>query len=283
MGGVEVERRDSVALVTFENAGKANAIDRAMATRLTDALTTLDRDPAVRCVVLTAPGRVFCSGHDIDEVSRTQSVVTSPDEQNAFTFPSRMHTPCIAAINGPAVAAGMILAISCDIRIASQEVTFSNPASAVGLIPLGGQLGRMLYMLPVGVVMPMLLAGAALTAERAFTLGFVTEVVPREDLIDTSLRWARTVSRQSASTNAAMKRIINNHLETATRRTDDIAYKMAGSIVAIGEWREGFAAQSGHRKPEFAGTHPQIIAALEHLQTHTAATPPPRYPEATKP
>lgn len=259
MGEIRQQRHDAVVTITIANEHKRNAIDDAMARLLLAALDAAESDPTVRCVILTGSGSsAFCSGHDIDEVIADPEGASAPHHQDAFLRPATMLTPCIGAINGPAYAAGMILALSCDLRIASASATFCAPASRVGLIPLGGQLSRLLYMLPHGMVMEMLLTGRPITADEAHDGGFVNHVVDGGDLLDAARAVAADVARNSPAINRGMKAAVQTTLRDGTTAADDYAYDLAEAAMRLPDWREGLDAVRQKRPPTFPDSAPDF-------------------------
>jgi enoyl-CoA hydratase/carnithine racemase len=134
----------AVRVLTIDNPRKRNAFAGTMATNLLAELDRADADPSVRAVVVTGADGCFSSGHDLQEVLARPETAAAPVANAAFSRPSEILTPVIGAVDGPAYAAGFILALNCDLRVATPGARFCAVGAAIGLVPVGGQLSRLL-------------------------------------------------------------------------------------------------------------------------------------------
>ncbi len=130
----------AVRILTIDNPRKRNAFAGTMAMTLLAELDRADADPSVRAVVVTGADGCFCSGHDLQEVLDHPTTAADPVANAAFSRPSQILTPVIRAVDGPAYAAGFILALNCDLRVATPGARFGAVGAALGLVPVGGQL-----------------------------------------------------------------------------------------------------------------------------------------------
>jgi enoyl-CoA hydratase/carnithine racemase len=172
---------DGVVTVTLNRPEKRNALSIAVRDLVSDALDRLAADEAVKCVVLTGNGNVFCAGFDLSEFR-----VEDPEfQQRLWASSDRFHRtvlcfplPLVAAINGPALAGGFDLAVMCDIRIAASTVRFAHPEQAWSQVvygPLEALVGG-------GAARDLCFTGRAVDAPEALRLGLVSAVVAPEDL-----------------------------------------------------------------------------------------------------
>jgi enoyl-CoA hydratase/carnithine racemase len=175
-GLLSIEHRGEVALVTLQRPEKANALSIELRQQLGDALSALDRDEGVGCVVLTGAGNNFCSGMDTDEFGgdlehRRRLVETST---LAFQAVGDCRRPVVAAVNGPALAGGFALALLCDLRVASDRARFGYPELPRGIPP---SYAAARAVLPATVAQELCLTGRVVQAQEAQRLGIVREVV----------------------------------------------------------------------------------------------------------
>ena len=184
---------DRVATITFNRPDRLNAINLAMERELRDAYARAEDDDDVWTIVVTANGRAFCSGADVETVrddgrvpyeGRYLSRFSEWEAPQEATPPYReMAKPVIVGVNGICCGAGLDLVTTGDIVIASEHATFFDPHVSIGLVS-GREMVRLARVLPLNVAMRVALMGKheRLTAQRAYDLGLVTEVVAPEAL-----------------------------------------------------------------------------------------------------
>jgi enoyl-CoA hydratase/carnithine racemase len=173
---LRVERPvDGVVRLTLDRPEKRNALSLELRDELADALEAAAGDEAVRCVVLTGAGSAFCAGMDVtqfggDRANKERIVETST---RLFDRLARLPLPIVAAVNGPAVAGGFALALLCDVRVAAPGATFGFPEIGRFIPP---SYGAAMAALPEPLARRLCLTGELLDADRALTLGVVSEV-----------------------------------------------------------------------------------------------------------
>jgi enoyl-CoA hydratase/carnithine racemase len=186
---------DGVALLTLDRPEKRNAITTAMALRIRDLCEEVNRDEAVRCLVVTGNGdRAFCAGTDVgslDDFATPWQLRHRP----AYTDYVRGVEKCvIAAVNGYAYGGGLELALSCDIRIASEQASFAAPEVKLGWIGGGGMAALLTHSIGPGNAALMLYSGEPIDATRALQWGLVSEVLPAAGLVERAMDLARTIA-----------------------------------------------------------------------------------------
>jgi len=199
---------DRVATITFNRPDRLNAISLTMERELRDAYARAEADDDVWTIVVTANGRAFCSGADVETVrddgrvpyeGRYLSRFAEWEAPQEATPPYReMAKPVIVGVNGICCGAGLDLVTTGDIVIASEAATFFDPHVSIGLVS-GREMVRLARVLPLNVAMRVALMGKheRLTAQRAFDLGLVTEVVAPEALGPRLREIADTVNRNA--------------------------------------------------------------------------------------
>lgn len=137
-----------------------------------------ESNPEVRVVIVTGAGnKAFSSGHDLDEP--LEKINKRPDTEQAFTRPMEMRKPVIAAVNGHCHAVGLILALSCDIRLASENAMFASPGARLGMLPEGGQIARLPQLISQSRAMELMFTAKPVSAVRAYEWGMLNRVVSK--------------------------------------------------------------------------------------------------------
>ncbi|MCA0047383.1 enoyl-CoA hydratase [Mesorhizobium sp. B283B1A] len=237
----------------------ANALSLAVMAALTAELERAKADKAVRVIVLSAAGKVFCAGHDLKEMTARRA---DADRGKAFfeeTFAAcatlmqaivRHPLPVIAEVDGLATAAGLQLVASCDLAIASHEATFCTPGVNIGLfcstpmVALSRNVSRK-------QAMEMLLTGETIDAATAKDFGLVNRVVPREYLNQIVTKYAQTIASKSSLVVKTGKEAFYAQAEMGL--ADAYAYTgrvMVENMLAR-DAQEGIGAFIGKRKPEW--------------------------------
>jgi enoyl-CoA hydratase len=205
-GYVLYEQKGAVAYITLNRPERMNALGHDLRRELMNAFSTVRQDPAVRVAVITGAGeRAFSAGGDLKEhkeIFDRKRVRVGPDygaldePPNSSTLALETYKPTIAAVNGYALAGGCELALSCDIRIASENASFALTEVTVGR---GANFGSVMlqYLVPRGLAMQMLLTGERISAQEALQVGLVNQVVPLADLVSTAGALAEKIAQNA--------------------------------------------------------------------------------------
>lgn len=249
MGEIISERIGNVLVVTIANEAKRNCLNASMEQPFYDAMMGAEKDDSIRVVVITGAGDIaFCSGHDLTEIGRTDVTFMKPDPMG---LPDLMNKPVIAAINGHCHAAGLMMALCCDLRVASENAVFGQPAAKTGGLPMGGQIWRLSQVLPKARAMEMMLTAEFLTAKEAHEWGMVNRLVPQGKARETAITLAEKIAGNSQSTIKAIKKgtkIYNREGEAGFSKFEQDTYEELKSLPARGE---GILAFAEKRRPEF--------------------------------
>jgi enoyl-CoA hydratase len=250
---------EGVVLLTLDLPERRNA----MTTELTDAwqteLAAIAADPAVRAIVVTGEGKAFCAGGDLAWIAESPDL--SVDAIRARMLPfyrawlgiRSLEVPSIAAINGPAVGAGLCLALACDLRYAATTATMSAPFTQLGMH--AGMAAT--WLLPEAVGLPaakeLLLTGRTVDADEALRIGLVNGVCEPEALLATALD---TAQRIAGGAPVATRLTIAGLRAGAHRSLDDaLQFEALAQPVtfATADLREGLAAAKERRSAQFTG------------------------------
>jgi len=237
--GLVVERHGPVGWLIFDRPQAGNAMDAAMLDALPKAWRELDDDPDVRVIVNTGNGRNFQTGLDVVQLSRDpealreQSRRTKRAELLISPWHNRVATPVIAAVNGSCAGGGLHFVADADIVIAASDATFLDPHVSIGQVTAYEAIALTRKM-PFEAVMRMALTGRheRVTAERAYQLGMISEVVdPPERLRDAAQGLAEKIARNSPAAMAVSKRALWRALELGL--TDACR---AGALDLVSMW-----------------------------------------------
>lgn len=260
---LRVDRRDDgVVVLTLNQPDRRNAMTAALTAAWSSTVAALRGDRSVRAVVVTGAGTSFCSGGDLSWIgSRPDGKGSSPDElrdkmapfYDAWLSIRTLEVPTLAAVNGPAIGAGLCLALACDIRYAAVEARFAAPFVQLGMHP--GMAGTWLLAEAVGVVRAreLLYTGRVVGAAEALTLGLCSDVVPGAELL---ARVLETAGRVAAAAPMAV-RLTKAALTGVAQRSfaDSLAWEALAQPVtmASADHQEGLAAARERRPPHFTG------------------------------
>jgi enoyl-CoA hydratase len=207
-----------VAVVTLSAPESRNAIDFDMADTLSSTFMRLDEDPGVRAVVVAAEGPAFCAGAD-------RTVLADADEAalrrvyRAFTAARNLRVPTIAAVTGPAVGAGLNLALACDLRLAGTSARFDARFMTLGVHCGGGATWMLTQAVGTAVATAMLLFSEVVDGQDAERLGLAWQCLPDEDVAERALQLAERL----AGTDRELAMLTKNSLRTAGRAADHAA------------------------------------------------------------
>lgn len=253
MAQVRCEKQGSIWILTISNPAKRNAFTHEMTQMLSDHLNSAESTKRVRCVIITGEGNTaFSSGHDLKEEGWQRTSLSSPIDVNvAFTLPVSMTKPTIAAVNGQAYAAGLILALSCDFRVVGANATFCASGARIGLLPVAGQISRLPFLLPFGRALELLITGTPMKADEAYALGFANRLVKQGDAVNEALEIAKTIAGNSPTVIREIKRGVKIGMCNGYEAARDFEFKVGPTLKDGPDHREGVRAFLEKRPPVF--------------------------------
>ncbi|MXY53563.1 MAG: enoyl-CoA hydratase/isomerase family protein [Gammaproteobacteria bacterium] len=249
------EVEGAMALLTINRPEKHNAISLATLAELQHSVARAGADDAVRVVTITgAGGRSFASGSDLSEVlHRDFKKALEPIVQGLADQLERLPKPTIAAIDGICMGGGLEVALGCDLRIATPSSRFATPEGKLGIIPGGGATARLPRIVGRGWGMEMMLMGEPIDAERALSIGLVTRLVEREELLPEARRMAEHLASFAPFVPRTMKAMVHFGMEAGLAGALMFEKYAQGALVQTEDSREGITAFLEKRKPEFKG------------------------------
>lgn len=253
-GAVEVQRAGRVAMVTLARPERRNAICDAMLADLVEALAELDEDHSVGCVVITGGERQFATGADLRELAdRSVEQMALGRRERLWATLRATRQPLIAAVCGLCLGAGLELALSCDLVLASQTAIFGAPELAVGLIPGGGATQLLVRAVGRALAMDMVLSGRRLDAAEALAAGLASRVAPAQSWRQEAAQLAGSIAERPTLASRLAKQAMR--IADETPLTAGIAFERAAFNVAFGagDRVEGIQAFLERRPARWAG------------------------------
>lgn len=251
-----LERRGRVALITINRPDKLNALNIKTRQETAEALDELRADDSVRVVVITgAGGKAFVAGADINEFAGRTAVQQRSvmKAKSIFTATEDFPRPIIAMIDGFCLGGGCELALSCDLRIASDKSRFGQPEINLGIIPGGGGTQRLTRLVGEGKAMQMILTGEMIDAQEALRIGLVNEVLPAEQLEARTFEIAEKIAEKSPVALAMAKAAVKNAARMNLREGLDAEIDLFALCFSSEDKEEGVRAFLEKRKPDFKG------------------------------
>jgi enoyl-CoA hydratase len=251
---IRFERRGFVGLSTIDRQERRNALNGELCDELR---TQLESAHDLRAFVITGAGSAFCSGADL--VTRFAPATDGPADRFRPLFEKVLDAitdhpaPVIAAINGPAIGAGMQLAVACDLRVAALGTRMAIPGGRLGIHLSSRNIWRLAHLVGQGAARDFLLAGRSVNADEALRLGLVQYV--SSDAVGTALELAGEIAASAPFTVQGHKRSLNLVAEAAwlsSAAREEVA-DLEARAFASDDLQEGLAAFAEKRNPQFRG------------------------------
>ncbi|WLQ08487.1 enoyl-CoA hydratase [Arthrobacter oryzae] len=251
-GNILVERRGRVGLVTLNRPEALNALNKATMDELVAAVTAMDADPAVGAVVVTGSGKAFAAGADIKEMAEQDYMdMYAADWFRGWEDFTRLRIPVVAAVSGFALGGGCELAMMCDFIIAGDNAKFGQPEINLGVLPGMGGSQRLTRAVGKSKAMDLILTGRFMDAEEAERAGLVSRVVPAADVVEEAIKAAEVIASKSKPVTMVAKEAVNAAFETGLAQGVLFERRLFHSVFSTEDQKEGMAAFSEKRQPEF--------------------------------
>ena len=261
------EKSGGVATITLNRPERMNAFTPKMIEEWAQALEDARVDREVRAVIVTGAGRGFCAGADlrggldVTDSGHGDGPVSAADRRNwlrdgVHNVPRRvaiLDKPYIAAVNGAAVGAGMDMASMCDLRIASEQARFAMAYVKVGLVPGDGGCYFLPRIVGVAKALELIWTGEFVDAQEALRIGYVSKVVPAEDLLPAARELAERIAQGPAVAIQLAKRLVYRGLNSDVGEALEAAGHAMAIVQSTEDAREGPRAFTEKRAPQFQG------------------------------
>jgi dehydration protein DpgD len=252
-----VEREGHRLVVTLDRPDARNALHRAASDELDQVWSMYESDPELRVAILTGAGdRSFSAGYDMREPAAPPGEFLArrhPRGLGGLTLRAPMKKPLVAAVNGFALGGGLELALACDIIIAAGHAEFGFPEPRVGRLALEGGMHRLVRHVPLKIAMGMLLTGRRISAEEAYRIGLVNEVVPLGELLTAARRWTDEILECAPLSVQATKEAVMAGLDLALPAAMALVPTTMAQALVSEDQAEGVSAFLQRRPPRWSG------------------------------
>jgi len=257
LANVVYQKKQAFAYVTVNRPKVLNALNKATWADLRTAFEDARDDAAVRGVILTGAGdKAFIAGADISELARVtafEAEQSSRFGQEVLDLIEDLGKPVIAAVNGFALGGGCETAMACTIRIAAEHAQFGQPEVKLGLVPGGGGTQRLPRLVGKGRALQLILSGGMISAQEAYRIGLVNEIVPAADLITRAEEILKQISANAPIAVKFALEVTNKGLETSQSVGLLLEASYFGLCAGTEDKKEGTSAFLEKRPPQFHG------------------------------
>ncbi len=243
--------------ITINRPDQLNALNRATIAELDQALNEAEADKTVRVLIITGSGpKAFVAGADIKEFAHFAveegKALAADGQKKLFDHVERMNKPVIAAVNGFALGGGLELAMSCHIRVASDNARMGLPEVSLGVIPGYGGTQRLARLVGKGKAMEMIFTAGMIKADEALQWGLVNHVVAQDQLLAKCNDLAAAIMKNSPTALAAAIRAVNAGYEPGVNGMEREIEEF-GKCFGTADFKEGTSAFMEKRKANFTG------------------------------
>ncbi|MDH7563880.1 MAG: enoyl-CoA hydratase-related protein [Candidatus Bathyarchaeota archaeon] len=251
------EKSDQIATITLNRPEALNAFSKEVIEEVLQAIDDLKQDENVRAVILTGSGeKAFSAGADIKAMKGMNALkareLSLMGEKLCCSL-ENLEKPVIAALNGYALGGGLEVAMSCDLRIASETSRMGQTEINIGLIPGWGGTQRLTRLVGPGKAKEMVFTGKLVDAKTAEQLGIVNMVVPADKLRETARQLALELAAKAPVAIKVAKALINKGAEISLDAALALEREGFGVVASTEDLQEGVAAFTEKRKPAFKG------------------------------
>lgn len=251
MSFVNYETENQIGIITINKPESLNALSSQVLDDLNAALDSVDQN-TIRCLIITGAGeKSFVAGADISEMANynvEQATAYGKKGNDLFRKIETFPLPVIAAVNGFALGGGCELAMSCDIRVCSDNAVFGQPETGLGITPGFGGTQRLARLVPLGYAKQLIYSARNIKADEAYRIGLVNAIYPLAELMDNAKKLANTISMNAPIAVRNSKKAINDGLQVDIDSAIKIEEEIFGSCFASEDQKEGMKAFLEKRK-----------------------------------
>jgi len=251
--------KDHIAHITLNRPEADNIINQQLAQELEDTCRRINNDDNIYVAVVTGAGDgAFCGGSELERLIQADKTISSSQlsalaGMDVAAAIASIDCPVIAAINGDALGQGLELALSCDIRLASDRARLGFPQVASGFIPMGGGTQRLPRLVGRGKALELVLTAEAISAEEALAIGLVSQVVPQQNLAAEVEALAQTIASKAPIALRFIKEAVNKGLDLTLEQGLRLEADLYFLLHTTADRTEGIKAFLEKRPPQFKG------------------------------
>ena len=250
--------QDGIATITINRADSYNSFNKQTAMMLIDLLKEYEKEPRVRCIIITGSGKAFCAGQDIKELTDPESnidiaSIVAEHYNPIIELIRKIEKPIVAAVNGVAAGAGANIALTCDIVIAHESASFIQSFSKIGLIPDSGGTYFLPRLIGLQRATALMMLGDKVMAKEAQEMGMIYKAVPAEEYQDEVKKVAAKLAALPTKALGYTKCALNKSLFNELSKQLAIEEQLQTRASMTTDYAEGINAFLEKRKPEFTG------------------------------
>lgn len=248
---------EGVAMITFNRPKVLNAMNFEVMSELLDAVTICEKDDNIKTLILTGAGdKAFVAGADISQMQDSTTLEIQKMMElghRTLRLIETMPKPSLAAVNGFALGGGTEIALSCDIRFASEKAVFGQPEILIGIIPGWGGTQRLPRLVGMGIAKELILGGGQINAQRAYEIGLVNKICPPETLLDDTRKFALKLANLPPFALKMAKNAMNYGFDLSLDNANKLEISCIAQCFSTQDQKEGMKAFLEKRKPAFTG------------------------------
>jgi len=254
MNYIKSTMEDGIYTITIDKPESLNALDSQVIEQLSTEIESISGNDKIKVVILTGAGKSFVAGANISEMS-------SLDQEEGYKFGmagaslfrkiETLPIPVIAAVNGFALGGGCELALSCDIRIASDRAKFGQPEVSLGITPGFSGTVRLPKIVGPGMAKELIFSGRVIDAAEALRIGLVNSTTAPEELMNSAMELAKIIASRAPGAVQRSKKAINDSADMDTGEAIENECRLFAKCFTTHEQREGMKAFIEKRKPNF--------------------------------
>lgn len=251
-----LEKKGKIGYLTLNRPKVFNAINAQLISEFREAISEVEKDDEIRVLIITGAGKAFQAGADISELAKMTPLELHKWNHGIledWRAVEALRKPVIAAINGYALGGGLELAISCDIRVASENARMGTPEVSLGIIPGTGGTQRLPRLVGKGAALEILLTGEAIGAQEAYRIGLVNKVVPEGQVVAAAEGIANKIIRNAPLAVMLAKDAVEVGEELPLDAAVEYGHKNVLLCQSSEDAKEGLTAFLEKRSPEWKG------------------------------
>lgn len=251
---IKFQKQGNIGILTFNKLSALNVLSTNVLNELNEALDEFKRDNDIYVLIITGEGKTFVVGADISEMkdkTPEEAKIFAELGLNVFRKIELMEKPVIAAVNGFSLGGGCELAMSCDMRIASEKAKFGQPEVGLGITPGFAGTQRLPRLVGIAKAKELIFTGDLIGAEEAYRVGLVNKVVIHEELMNETLRLANKIASKAQVAIRFSKIAINRGAESDIETGMIVEKDLFALCFKTKDQKEGMGAFLEKRKPNF--------------------------------
>lgn len=258
MSSILFDKKDQFATIFLNRPEKFNSFNREMAIGLQEKLDECEGDSQVRAILISAKGKAFSAGQDLNEVVDKDNGIEMENILSEHYNPlirrlRIIEKPIVCAVNGVAAGAGANIALACDIVLAAESASFIQAFSKIGLIPDSGGTWMLPRLIGLQRATALTMLGDKVTAKEAVEMGMIWKSLPDDELMNFADKMVRKLSTMPTKGLGLTKRALNHGLHNSLDSQLDYELRLQSEAGTTYDFNEGIEAFLQKRKPNFKG------------------------------